>query len=80
VQAAEQADQDRTAIEIVVERDLALSIDRGQREVGGGITGAKGRERHEQGHLSIRVVFGGEAIVAGNDRGGSSATSTSSAR
>jgi hypothetical protein len=48
--------------------------------VGGGITGAKGRERHEQGHLSIRVVFGGEAIVAGNDRGGSSATSTSSAR
>ena len=39
--AAEQGDQDRAATAIVVERDLALSIDRGQREVGGGITGAQ---------------------------------------
>jgi hypothetical protein len=43
VQAAEQGDEDRTASAIVVERDLALSIDRGQREVGSGITGVKER-------------------------------------
>ena len=41
MQAAEQGDEDRTAPAIVVERDLTFSIDRGQREVGGGITGTK---------------------------------------
>src|SRR6202035_3465447 len=46
VQAAEQGDEDRTASAIVVERDLALSIDRGQREVGSGITGVKERGWH----------------------------------
>lgn len=41
VQATEQANQDRTAPMVVVEGDLALSIDRGQREAGRRVTGPK---------------------------------------
>ena len=46
MQAAEQTDQNRAASAIVVERDLAFSIDRGQREGGSGITGTEKRGRH----------------------------------
>jgi len=57
VQAAEQAHQDRTATAIVVvERDLALSIDRGQREVGGGITRAQGGKRHDESLFFLESI------------------------
>jgi len=56
VQAAEQTHQDRTATAIVVERDLALSIDRGQREVGGGITRAQGGKRHDESFLFLESI------------------------
>ena len=68
MQPAEQGDQTATAI--VVERDLTLSIDRGQREVGSGITGAQGRERHDESLLTTRdssarlTWAAGGAIVA----------------
>jgi hypothetical protein len=56
VQAAEQGHQDGTAAAIVVERDLALSIDRGQRERGGGITRAQGGERHDERLLFLESI------------------------
>jgi hypothetical protein len=56
VQPAEQAHQDRTATAIVVERDLALSIDRGQREVRGGITGAQGGKYHDESLLFLESI------------------------
>jgi len=56
VQAAEQAQQERTAPAKVVERDLALSIDCGQREVRGGITGAQGGERHDESLLFLESI------------------------
>ena len=56
MQPAEQAHQDRTATAIVAERDLAFSIDRGQRKVGSGITGAKGAERHDETLLVFESI------------------------
>src|SRR5262249_20746168 len=56
VQAAVQGQQEWAAAAIVVERDLSVSIDGGQREGGGGVTWGQRAERHGEGRLCFTSV------------------------